>query len=337
MTTHESGEPDHKASPVVPRRDLRKLPGFKTAAVAFVVTVLLGSGGIAIANWNQSATTTIEITAGAAPTPSPTVVPTPESTPTPSPTLVPTPTPTANSADTANIVANPVIRSLPSTIDPATITCSSSGNSGNFTIGWNGSQASGISYVVSLKSQTSSALFQQTQIVSQKTVGFSLDNKSAAYGNYLLRIQPLNTSTGVAGDPSYRTLRHFGKDNSGCDYGATDGQPPLGALLVSTEPMAARPNDNLLKVSWTPGTATSYVVTIVLANAGSKYGVEFTTSTLGTTLAFPPRPWNQAGTNVADAAFFGKYSLRILPMNGTQAGDPVYKTVQYGPYDLTVW
>lgn len=341
MTTDHSEEPSHTSGSATPRRGLRSLPGFKTAAVAFIVTVLLGSGGIAIANWNQSATATIDITAGAAPTPSATVVPSPTPTvvptPTPSPTVVPSPTPTVPAAGTANIVANPVIRARPAMVDAATITCSSAGNSGNFTIGWGGSQASGISYVVSLKSLTSSMLFQQSQTVSQKTVSFSLDNKSANYGNYLLRIQPLNTSTGVAGDPSYRTLRYFGKDNFGCDYGATDGQPPLGALVVTTEPMEARPNDNLLKVSWTPGTATSYVVTIVLATPDPKYGAEFTTSTLGTTLIFPSRPWNQAGTGVGDAAFFGQYSLRILPIKGTQAGDPVYKTVQYGPYDLTVW
>lgn len=323
MTTHESHDPGHNAGPEVPRRGLRTWPGFTTAAVAFVVTVLLGSGGIAIANWNQSATATIDITAGAAPAPTPTVVP--------------TPTPTVPAAGTANIVANPAIKPLPAKVDAATITCSSPGNSGNFTIAWGGSQSSSISYVASLKSLTATTDFQKTQTVSQKTVGFSLDNKSTAYGNYLLRIQPVNTSTGVAGDPSYRTLRHFGKDNSGCDYGATDGQPPLGALAVTTEPMPARPHDNLLKVSWAQGAATSYVVTIVLATADPKYGAEFSTSTLGTTLIFPPRPWNQAGTNVGDAAFFGQYSLRILPMNGTQAGDPIYKTVQYGPYDLTVW
>lgn len=334
MSADDFREPSQTVDPVdpvVPRRGLRSLPGFTVAAVAFVVTVLLGTGGIAIANWNQSATATIDITAGAASSPGPTEIPTPV------PTVVPTVTPTAPSAGPGNIVASPVLKTLPMKVDPASMSCLNAGNSGNFTIGWTGNQASGVSYVVSIKSLTASAAFAETKTVSQDTVGFSLDNKSAAYGNYLLRIQPVNTITGVAGDPSYRTLRYFGKDNSGCDYGATDNQPPLGALLVSTAPAAARPNDNVLKVSWSAGTATSYVVSIVLSTADPKYGAEFTTSTLGTELIFPPRMWNQAGTTVGDAAFFGQYSLRILPMNGSQAGDPVYRTVQYGPYDLTVW
>ncbi len=299
-----------------------KLPGLRMAATAFVLTVLLGAGGIALANWNQSAITTIDVTAGAVPTPSP--------SPDPVPTPVPAPAP-------GNIVANPVITALPEKIDAATIACISPGNSGNFTFNWTGRQTAGTSYVVSLKSQTSSLAFQQSQTVTQATANFSLENKAAAYGNYLLRIQAVSTSTGIAGDPSYRTLRYFGKDNTGCDYGTSDGQPPLGALSMRAEPVAPRPNDNLLKISWTASAATSYVVTVVLPGPVPAYGAEFTTSALGATLAFPARSWNQAGTSVADAAYFGQYSLRILPMNGTQAGDPIYKTVQYGPYDLTVW
>lgn len=303
-----------------------KLPGLRTAGVAFVLTVLLGAGGMAIANWNQGATATVDVTAGPVATPGPTVAPTPP--PTTAPPVVP---------GSANIVANPVIAALPATVDAAGIACTSPGNSGNFTFSWGGGQAADINYVVSLKSQGSSIVFQQTQTVTQRSAAYSLENKSGAYGNYLLRIQPVNRTSGVAGDPSYKTLRYFGKDNSGCDYGATDGQPPLGALTVSSEPMAARPNDNVFKVKWTAGAATSYVVSIVLPSSTPKYGAEFTTSSPGATLVFPPRSWNQAGTNVADAAYFGQYTLRIMPMNGTQSGDPVYKTVQYGPYDLTVW
>lgn len=314
MTTNEPGPANGSRQP--------KLPGLRMAAIAFVLTVLLGAGGIAIANWNQSATATIEVTAGAVPTTVPTT------SPAPTPTSAPAP---------GNIVASPVIRALPAMVDSSTIACTSPGNSGNFTFSWTGNPTTGTSYVVSLTSQTSSTAFQQTQTVTQKTATFTLENKGAAYGNYLLRIQPMNTGNGMAGDPSYRTLRYFGKDNSGCDYGATDGQPPLGAFAMRSEPMAPRPNDNLFKVSWTASAATSYIVTIVLPGTVPTYGAEFTTSALGATLTFPARSWNQSGTNVADAAYFGQYSLRIMPMNGTQAGDPIYKTVQYGPYDLTVW
>lgn len=292
------------------------LPGLRTAVAAFVLTVVVGTGGIAVANWNQSATTTIDVTAGAQATAEPTPPP---------PVAAP-----------GNIVANPAVMALPAIVDAATIACTSPGHSGNFTFSWAGNHAAGTSYVVSLKSLTSQTRFQQSQTVAQKSANFSLDNKAAAYGNYLLRIQPIGPA-GSAGDPSYRTLRFFGKDNSGCDYGASDGQPPLGALNIRTEPVAPRPNDNLLKISWNASAATSYVVTIVLPGTTPKYGAEFTTTALEATLAFPARSWNQAGTSVSGAPYFGQYSLRIMPMNGNQAGDPVYKTVQYGPYDLTVW
>ena len=90
----DSGRP--KSAPTTIRRTgLRALPGFKTAAVAFVLTVLLSSGGVAIAKWNQSATATIDITAGAAaPTVKPTPVPTLQPTPTPTAQPSPSPTPT---------------------------------------------------------------------------------------------------------------------------------------------------------------------------------------------------------------------------------------------------
>lgn len=355
MSQNEPQEPDTETGRAKQGFSLSALPGIKTAAVAFVLTILLGGGGMAIANWNQSATTTVDITAGAAPTPTPAPVPTPAPTvaptptpapvpttppvvPTPTPTPTPTPSPTPTTpAGPGNIVANPVTMALPAQVDPATVTCANAGNSGNFTIGWAANEAAGTSYVVTLKSQTSSTVFQQTQTVTQRTVGFSLDNKSSAYGNYLLRIQAVDSTTGAAGDPSYRTLRYFGKDNFGCDYGASDGQPPLGALTVRSEPAAPRPHDNVLKLNWASHAATSYLVTIVLPTSSPKYGTEFSISERGATLVFPPRPWNQSGTNVAGAAFFGQYSLRILPMNGAQAGDPVYKTVQYGPYDFSVW
>lgn len=327
MRQEKPQEPgDHTGEPKQ-RFSLSALPGVRTAAVAFVLTVLIGGGGLAIANWGQSATTTIDITAGAAPTPTP--------EPTQPPTVPPTAPPTVPPGS-GTIVANPAIMALPAKVDAGTIRCTRNGSSGNITIDWPGTQTAGISYGVSLKFLASSTVAPQTQTVTQRSVSFSLENKSTAYGKYLLRIQPTNTATAVAGDPTYVTVR-YSKDDFGCEYGASDGQPPLGAFAVSSEPMAPRPNDNLLKLSWTPTTATSYVVTIALPAGAPKYGAEFTTTTLGATVVFPPRVWNQAGTTVSNAAFFGQYSLRILPINGGQAGDPIYKTVQYGPYDLTVW
>lgn len=51
----------------------RAMPGSTTAAVAFVVVIFLGGGGVAAAKWNQSATATIDIAAGEAPTTEPPV------------------------------------------------------------------------------------------------------------------------------------------------------------------------------------------------------------------------------------------------------------------------
>ncbi|GAA4657579.1 ice-binding family protein [Arthrobacter cryoconiti] len=44
---------------------LRRLPGFKVAIIAFFLVMLLSVGGIAAAQWQQSSTATIAVTAGA--------------------------------------------------------------------------------------------------------------------------------------------------------------------------------------------------------------------------------------------------------------------------------
>lgn len=333
MSHNEPQKPGHETGRGDQGTGASKLPGMKTAAVAFVLTILLGAGGIAVANWNQSATATIDITTGAVPTPSPT--PSPTVAPTPPPTVAPTPPPTA-APGSGNIVAKPAIMPLPAKVDAGTIKCARNGSSGNITISWPGNQTPGITYAVSLKSLSSQTAVYKSETLPQRSIDVVLENKGTAYGNYLFRIQAMDTATGVAGDPTYRRVRYF-KDDFGCDFGASDEQPPLGAFAVNWQPMAPRPNDNVFKLSWTPSAATSYVVTIVLPAAAPQYGAALTTSELGATLIFPPRSWNQAGTDVADAAFFGEYTLRILPMNGTQAGDPIYKTVLYGPRNLTVW
>ncbi|MET4002768.1 hypothetical protein ABIB48_001484 [Arthrobacter sp. UYCu511] len=337
MNPHQLDVLGQASGPDEKNRRVSKLPGMRVAGVAFVLTLGLGAGGIAVANWNQSATATIDITAGAAPAPSPTPSAVPSVSPTPSALPSAPSQPPAVDDGTGTIVVNPAIRTLPAMVDAGTMSCESSGSSGRVDVSWEGKRTSNISYMVTLKSQTSQTVFLQTQTVTAKNAIFTLGNTNSSYGIYLLRIQPVNTATGAVGDPSYRTMRYFGKNNFGCDYGAANIQPPLGALVLRSEPPASRPNDNVLKLSWTPSEATSYVVTLVLSGSTPKYGTEFTTSNLGATLIFPPRSYNQAGTSVSNAAFFGQYSLRILPMNGSQAGDPVYKTVQYGQYNFSVW
>lgn len=66
MVSHKSQDSDT----VPPRRSwvatLFRQPGFKTAVVAFFLVVLLSTGGIAMAQWQQSSTATIAVTAGTA-------------------------------------------------------------------------------------------------------------------------------------------------------------------------------------------------------------------------------------------------------------------------------
>lgn len=305
---------------------LRKLPGFTAAAVAFVLVVLLGVGGMAVAKWNQSANVTVGITAGAAPT---TPVPTTPAPTTPAPT---TPAPTTPSTGQGNIVVSPVIAPRPAAVDD--VDCDAYGSSGKFLFSWDRNGANGTSYVVSLKSQNSAKAFYQVQTVNSTSASFDVGNQNNAFGSYILRIQ--TTKAGSAGDVFYQTLRYSGKDNWDCDWANGAGQSPLGEFSVATQPASSSATNNVLNVSWTGASkATEYKVSIKAKN--SSYGAEFTTSSLGAILTFPPKVVDGWGNPVTQAAYFGRYDLRIQPMNGILGGDPVYKTVQYQAYDMTVW
>ncbi len=319
-------------------RSLRNLPGFNIAAVAFVVIVLLGGGGIAVAKWNQSATATINITAGAAPaptqTPNPTPVPTPtpggSPSPTPAPTVAPT-TPSPVPAAPGNVVANPVLAKRPAMMDLKELGCknkgSGKGGTARFQFEWDDDGEHTTHFVVTLQASASGNHYNQTQIVKDDETTFDLENKPAAYGEYVLRVQPMNGE--VAGDPVYLTFLHSAQLSANCYDHRRVGSSPLGAFTVNTVP-----NGDMLDLTWTGATsATSYFVSITANN--SSYGVEFTTTSSGGTLNFPPR--SQNGKLIKSAPYYVDYSLRIQPMNGAQAGDPVYKSVRYRLNDLTVW
>ncbi|ALE91538.1 hypothetical protein AOC05_02920 [Arthrobacter alpinus] len=320
----ESG-PSTKDPATRTRRSLRDIPGFTFAAVAFVLVVVLGVGGTAIANWNQSTTATIAITAGAAPTPTPKPTVPPTTPPTTPPTAPPTPP-----AGPSNVVASPVFATRPTAIQfPYWGLCTpddSDQQNARFTFTWTGGKPNTTGYVVTLMS-VSGTSYNQTQIVDVSQATFSMKRGFAGTGNFILRVQPMNG--GTAGDPSYKTvtLNYF---YSSTTCWVTYDQEPLPATLtVSTVPPAPRPTDNAINLSWTApaGGATSYVVSIKSDN--STYGTEFPSATLGTTLTFPPRVLNANGKPAAYAAFYGNYTLRIQPMNGTTPGDPVYKDIQY--------
>ena len=292
MSPQEPQEHSQKVNePAVRRgRSLRNLPGFTTAAVAFVVVLLLGGGGIAIAKWNQSATATINITAGAAPTSAPTPVPTP--TPTQAPSASPSPTPAPTVAPTTpapvperpgNIVANPVIAKRPAMMDLKELRCknkgSGKGGAARFRFEWDDDGDHTTHFVVTLQASAPGNPYNQTQIVKDDETVFELEKKHAADGEYILRVQPMNGD--VAGDPVYLTFLHSAQLSANCyDYRRT-GPSQLGAFTVN-----AATNDNVLNLTWTAVNATGYVVSMEQLGEGG-YVTEFTVTTIGSALIFP--------------------------------------------------
>ncbi|POH74920.1 hypothetical protein [Arthrobacter glacialis] len=307
---------------------LRKLPGFTTAAVAFVLIVLLGGGGAAVAKWNQSATVSMGITAGAAPAPSPTPTPSPSPTPTPTPSATPPPN------NQGNIVANPVIAARPGLMDPTKVECDANGNSGKYAVSWPADASGNISYVASVSVSDKNYGAPQSQNVSVNKATFNLSNTDAAYGLYILRIQPMNGT--VAGDPIYRTIQHE-KRTQQCGYASPNDRSPLGSFSVNAVPASSVKTNNVLNVSWTAlATGTDYKVSIVSVDTASSFGAEFTTRSTGATLTFPAYKLDGSGNPTNGGAYNGEYLLRVIPMNGTQAGDPVYKKVFYKAYEFRV-
>lgn len=313
-------------------RGLRSLPGFTTAAVVFVLIVMLGVSGVAIANWNQSATVAIAITAGTSPTPSPTPAVPPTTVP---PTTVPpttAPPTTAPPARPGNIVANPVIAARPALMDPNNVVCEPNGNSGKYRVSWPADASGNIAYLVSMSASDKNYAPPQSQTVTTNSVEFRLANTDDAYGNYILRIQPMKGK--AAGDPIYRTVQHNQRSQQ-CTSASSMRDSPLGPFSVTAAPANYSETNNLLNVSWTPLTpGTTYLITITSTDTASSYGAEFTTEASSATLTFPPYILNQ-GRPTNDGTFNGSYLLRILPM-GAQAGDPIYKMVTYRAYDFRV-
>lgn len=308
-------------------RGLRSLPGFTTAAVVFVLIVMLGVSGVAIANWNQSATVAIAITAETSPTPSPTPTVPPTTVP---PTTVP-PT-TVPPASPGNIVANPVIAARPALMDPNNVVCEPNGYSGKYRVSWPADASGNITYLVSMSASDKNYAPPQSQTVTTNSVEFRLANTDDAYGNYILRIQPMKGK--AAGDPIYRTVQHSQRSQQ-CTSASSMRDSPLGPFSVTAASANYSETNNLLNVNWTPLTpGTKYLITITSTDTASSCGAEFTTEASSATLTFPPYILNQ-GRPTNDGTFNGSYLLRVLPM-GAQAGDPIYKMVTYRAYDFRV-
>ncbi|GAA4656729.1 hypothetical protein [Arthrobacter cryoconiti] len=299
---------------------LRSLPGFTVAATTFVLVVLLSGGGMAVAQWQQSATATITVTAGAA-------------------AVVPPSGP--------NVVANPAIATRPSVQDPERVRCQSvlpqetlaKATSADIKFTWT-APATVTSYTVSLDFIGTGYTYSQTQVVNSAVAIFKLQRTQAAFGNYALRIQPMNGA--AAGDAIYRTYQNASQRSDNCFYLSPDGRSPLGTPVISTTGMVKGDTTASLPITWTAASgATSYVVTLTPKSRPlSTYGLEATVSGPEFTLIFPRAPSDRFGNpaNWVDiwATYYGDYTLRIQPMNGSVAGDPVYTIVHYSHWTGTI-
>ena len=197
------------------------------------------------------------------------------------------------------------------------------------------------SYVISIRNNTGTYTYDRTQTVTATTAVFqfqrqkSKDNGDAQAGStpfyslYSVRILPMKN--GVSGDPLYRTYQYEHHNGSNCHEGDSGTASPTGSIL----PLTCAPstwNNGLayteLNLSWPrAANATSYAVT-VRSNTGTA-GVEATVTGNTAAIRMDPKP--------AGAQFLGKYTVRIQPMNGAAAGDPVYRTYQLGQNSHECW
>ncbi|MDQ0279314.1 hypothetical protein QO003_003617 [Arthrobacter silviterrae] len=293
---------------------MRGLAGSKAtrraAVVLFLVTVLVGGGtAAAAAKWQQQATATMAVTAGSWGPP----------------------------VQYATVVSAPVMAVRPGAVNPALVTCASvqpqsslkTKTSADIRFSWLG-VPNATAYTVTLTFTGTGYSYNTTTSVTGASAVFTLDRTAASYGSYVLRILPVNGAT--PGDAAYRSYLYSASDSTNCSYADPAGQSPLGPFTVSSQSVVRSATTSALPLSWTaaPG-ATSYVVS--LKSRTSSYGVEFTATGLAATLVFPQAATDAAGNPVNPldllAPYYADYTLRIQPMNGTQAGDPVYKVVRY--------
>ena len=294
----------------------RAQPGFKTAVVAFFLAVALGIGApAAYALWSSSASLNLQVRTAAPP----------------GPALPP---------GTSLISAQPAYADRPG---PATgLTCGwlqskmQMINNSHTDTRFSWSPAAGAtSYVVSVRNNTGTFAYDQSQTVSTPEAVFRFkrqlsesngDPKPGAtpfYSDYALRILPMKN--GVPGDPYYRTYQnnhHNGTICHGGDAGSASPTGSIAALTCSALPWGTSTAYSELVLSWPrAANATSYSVSIIsiTGNAGAESTVT------GTTAAFRIAPKPGAGS-----PFIGDYTVRVQPMNGTVAGDPVTRTYRVG-------
>ncbi|MET4059060.1 hypothetical protein ABIB35_000589 [Arthrobacter sp. UYP6] len=111
---------------------------------------------------------------------------------------------------------------------------------------------------------------------------------------------------------------------------ATPSEPTCAAVLSDLE---MRPNSFAdVRFSWAAGAAaTSYVITV--KSAAAKYDQTQTVNATQANFRFGRLPSDRNGKPVGSSSpFYTKYTVRVMPMNGTVAGDPLYFTYEYEHY-----
>lgn len=298
---------------------LRAQPGFRTAAVAFLLTVVLGAGStVAYAYWSQSTpvaisgTTRSEVPAGTSP-----------------------------------VTANPVLAARPGA--PTGQTCAAvlsdlamrPNNFADVRFSWVGAGAA-TSYVITVKS--AAAKYDQTQTVKVTEANFRfgrlpsdeygkpLGGSSPFYAKYTVRVMPMNGT--VAGDPLYFTYEYEHYKSNNCYYSDPTGAAPLGdiKLVCALPPFDSDTDYVQARLTWSSSSgATNYLVTMTAQNGSGYGGEQIVTAGNAAFSVLMPNP------TPGDAPYLGRYSIRVQPLNGALAGDPRYVTYQLGPNSHECW
>lgn len=286
---------------------LRALPGSRTAAVAFFLTIALAAGGsAAFALWSQRGDATVTAVAGAP---------------------KPAPTPTANGA----IAVMPNIQTAWAG-KPSGITCTrvqvQEPESTGMRFSWP-NLSTATSYVVSVKSTSAGYTYTQpAQTVGSPHATFVFPDKrdtdtAPYYVRYVVRVMPMKGTT--AGDPLYVTFQHGRYETNNCydprSFETNVVMSPLPFTALTCR-LAGLNNSTTadLPLSWTAVSgATSYRVSIRPAAGYSRtHSADIVTASTSATFRFL----------IAETT--GKYEVRVQPMNGTVAGDPAYVTYRMG-------
>lgn len=325
---HRTPTPQHPEKPQLNSKPgwfarLRGQPGFKTAFIAFCVTVALGLGApAAYALWSASTSLSLQV----------------RTAPPPGPVLPP---------GTSLVSAQPAYADRPGPVTG--LACAPvlshqqmmNNNYADVRFSW--PAASGAtSYVISIRNNTGTYSYDRSQTVTapesvfrferqlSKSNGDQQAGATPFYSRYTVRVLPVKN--GVPGDPLYRSYQYEHHNGSNCHGGDAGSAAPTGSIAaLACTPLEWNSSSahSELALSWPrAANATSYSV-MIKSNNGTA-GAESTVT--GTAAAFRVAPKPAAGS-----PFLGEYTVRVQPMNGTAAGDPVYRTYQLGQNHHGCW